>query len=62
MINKLGIERAPFGYFSQIRLHDSKREKPKPNWPDFLGDKVPGLTKERHEDMKKQQSRRPGVE
>ncbi|OTF75843.1 hypothetical protein BLA29_009268 [Euroglyphus maynei] len=29
MEEKMGIKRPPFGYFSQLRVHESSRPKPK---------------------------------
>lgn len=35
MDEKLGIKKPPFGYFSQLRVHDSARPKPKSYAVDF---------------------------
>jgi NADH dehydrogenase (ubiquinone) 1 alpha subcomplex subunit 8 len=35
MREKLGIERPPFGYFTQLRVHETSRPKPKGNAPEF---------------------------
>jgi len=42
MLQKMNAPRAPFGYFSQMRIHDTKRPKPAPYVPEFP-DKAVGL-------------------
>lgn len=32
---KLNLDRPPFGYFCQVRIHDTKRPKPVPFVPEF---------------------------
>lgn len=37
MLRKMGMERPPFGYFTQVRLHDPERPRPEqrvPKYPD----------------------------
>jgi NADH dehydrogenase (ubiquinone) 1 alpha subcomplex subunit 8 len=35
MEKKMGLPKPPFGYFTQVRVHDSKRPKPVPYVPEF---------------------------
>lgn len=42
---KLGMTKPPFGYFSQLRVHESERPKPKSYAIDFQ-QPTPGLTEE----------------
>ncbi len=35
MSEKLGIERPHFGYFTQVRVHETDRPKPVPRIPKF---------------------------
>lgn len=42
MAEKFGMEKPPFGYFTQVRVHESKRPKPDPKVPVWK-DPTPGL-------------------
>ena len=42
MEKKLKMQKAPFGYFSQLRLHETSRPKPAPFLPEWP-QKTPGL-------------------
>jgi len=35
MTEKMGLERPPFGYFTQVRVHETSRPHPKPTAPEF---------------------------
>ncbi|CAG2163140.1 unnamed protein product [Oppiella nova] len=36
MTEKMGLERPPLGYFTQVRVHDTQRPKPSPTAPKFM--------------------------
>lgn len=40
MLKNLNMERPPFGYFCEARVHDSPRPKPEPE-PDRFTDRLP---------------------
>lgn len=42
-LDNLGIERPPFGYFCEVKVHDTKRPKPEPKKPDVYPDYTPYL-------------------
>ena len=41
--DNLGIQRPPFGYFCEVKVHDTKRPKPEPKKPDVYPDYTPYL-------------------
>lgn len=43
VFDNLGIERPEYGYFSRIKVHDSKRPKPQPEAPAVYPDATPYL-------------------
>lgn len=45
MNEKMGIKRPPLGYFTQLRVHETNRPKPKPTAPEFK-DQTIGLPDE----------------
>jgi len=45
MEEKFGLKRPPFGYFTQLRVHDSARPAPKADYPTWTP--LPGLPKDR---------------
>ncbi|XP_046816935.1 NADH dehydrogenase [ubiquinone] 1 alpha subcomplex subunit 8 [Vespa crabro] len=48
VLDNLKIERPPFGYFCETKVHDSSRPRPKPDIPEFP-DALPPLPKEKPE-------------
>lgn len=43
MLDNLNLERPPFGYFCEVKIHDSPRAKPEPPKPPVYSDWTPGL-------------------
>jgi len=43
ILDKLGQKRVPFGYFTEIRIHESSRPKPPPEPPIVIKDPLPEL-------------------
>jgi len=41
--DKVGIDKAPHGYFCESRIHESVREKPKPELPPVFEDALPDV-------------------
>lgn len=50
--DKMGMERTPFGYFSQLRIHETSRPKPK-SYTFEYENKTQPMTKEFQEEVKK---------
>ncbi|KAL0859092.1 hypothetical protein ABMA27_010935 [Loxostege sticticalis] len=43
MLDNLNLERPPFGYFTEARVHDTKRPKPRPEPKEVYPDSTPAL-------------------
>ena len=58
MLEKLGMPKAPYGYFTQLRIHDTERPKPKSFATEFMNRNA-GMTPEFREERKKLGSQIP---
>ena len=52
MAEKMGMQKPPFGYFTQLRIHETERPKPKSFGTEFKNANV-GVQKDFEEEIEK---------